>query len=112
MPIDVPVEEWEGLDCMDWKVAEILILLLRRPMVSSIVEDSGIKVRPTKMRCGHLTRRLRRHSEAMSMGLVRTLDACVIKLEPQDRETAIRSLHRDDNNRFNPEGEGCCSYVG
>ena len=24
----------------------------------------------------------------------------------QDRETAIRSLHRDDNNRFNPEGEG------
>lgn len=30
----------------------------------------------------------------------------VIKLEPQDRETAIRSLHRDDNNRFNPETEG------
>jgi hypothetical protein len=30
----------------------------------------------------------------------------VIKLEPQDRDTAIRSLHRDDNNRFNPEGEG------
>jgi len=30
----------------------------------------------------------------------------VIKLEPQDRETAIRSLHRDDNNRFNPDDEG------
>ena len=30
----------------------------------------------------------------------------VIKLEPQDRETAIRSLHRDDNNRFNPDHEG------
>lgn len=30
----------------------------------------------------------------------------IIKLEPQDRETAIRSLHRDDNNRFNPESEG------
>jgi hypothetical protein len=30
----------------------------------------------------------------------------LIKLEPQDRETAIRSIHRDDNNRFNPEGEG------
>ena len=27
-------------------------------------------------------------------------------LEPQDRDTAIRSIHRDDNNRFNPEGEG------
>ncbi len=30
----------------------------------------------------------------------------IIKLEPQDRETAIRSIHRDDNNRFNPENEG------
>jgi hypothetical protein len=30
----------------------------------------------------------------------------VIKLEPQSREDAIRSLHRDDNNRFNPEHEG------
>ena len=30
----------------------------------------------------------------------------VIKLEPQDRETAIRSIHRDDNNRFNPDDEG------
>src|SRR5918994_217686 len=30
----------------------------------------------------------------------------VIKLAPQDRETAIRSIHRDDNNRFNPEDEG------
>ena len=28
------------------------------------------------------------------------------KLEPQDREQAIRSIHRDDNNRFNPEDEG------
>jgi len=30
----------------------------------------------------------------------------VIKLEPQDREAAMRSLHRDDNNRFNPDDEG------
>jgi hypothetical protein len=30
----------------------------------------------------------------------------VIKLEPQSREQAIRSIHRDDNNRFNPEDEG------
>ena len=29
-----------------------------------------------------------------------------IKLEPQDRDSAIRSLHRDDNNRFNPDDEG------
>ena len=30
----------------------------------------------------------------------------IIKLEPQDRETAMRSFHRDDNNRFNPDDEG------
>jgi hypothetical protein len=30
----------------------------------------------------------------------------IIKLEPQDRETALRSFHRDDNNRFNPDGAG------
>jgi hypothetical protein len=30
----------------------------------------------------------------------------IIKLEPQDRETALRSIHRDDNNRFNPDGAG------
>jgi hypothetical protein len=30
----------------------------------------------------------------------------IIKLEPQTRDEAIRSIHRDDNNRFNPEHEG------
>lgn len=30
----------------------------------------------------------------------------VIKLEPQVRDAAIRSIHRDDNNRFNPDDEG------
>ena len=40
-------------------------------------------------------------SVGANFGRVRT-----IKLEPQDRETAIRSIHRDDNNRFNPDDEG------
>ena len=30
----------------------------------------------------------------------------VIKLEPQDYDTALHLIHRDDNNRFNPEGSG------
>jgi hypothetical protein len=30
----------------------------------------------------------------------------IIKLEPQEREQAFRSIHRDDNNRFNPDDEG------
>ena len=33
----------------------------------------------------------------------------MIKLEPQDYETSLRQMHRDDNNRFNPEDEvGSC----
>ena len=30
----------------------------------------------------------------------------VIRLEPQDYEASLRQIHRDDNNRFNPDGEG------
>lgn len=30
----------------------------------------------------------------------------VIKLEPQPREAALRQIHRDDNNRFNPDDQG------
>ena len=30
----------------------------------------------------------------------------VIKLEPQGYEDALRQIHRDDNNRFNPDGDG------
>jgi hypothetical protein len=30
----------------------------------------------------------------------------VIKLEPQSYEESLRHIHRDDNNRFNPDGEG------
>jgi len=30
----------------------------------------------------------------------------IIKLEPQNHEQALRSIHRDDNNRFNPDNEG------
>jgi hypothetical protein len=36
-----------------------------------------------------------------SFGRVRT-----IMLEPQDYESALRQVHRDDNNRFNPPDEG------
>jgi hypothetical protein len=30
----------------------------------------------------------------------------VIKLEPQDHDAALRQIHRDDNNRFNPDSDG------
>ena len=40
-------------------------------------------------------------SVGANFGRVRT-----IKLEPQDHDTAFRSFHRDDNNRFNPDDRG------
>ena len=40
-------------------------------------------------------------SVGADFGRVRT-----IKLEPQDHDTAFRSFHRDDNNRFNPPTDG------
>ena len=30
----------------------------------------------------------------------------MIKLEPQDYDDALRQIHRDDNNRFNPDADG------
>ena len=45
--------------------------------------------------------RARSRAVGADFGRVRT-----IKLEPQDHDTAFRSFHRDDNNRFNPETDG------
>ena len=108
MPIDVPVEEWEGLDYMDWKSGGDTNFA---PLASADGEldcrgfwdkgktdkdalwTSNAEIAPT----------LRSYVDGVGANFGRVR---VIKLEPQDRETAIRSLHRDDNNRFNPEGEG------
>ena len=47
------------------------------------------------------TRATRSKEVGADFGRVRT-----IKLEPQDHDTAFRSFHRDDNNRFNPPDQG------
>jgi hypothetical protein len=108
MPIEVPEIEWESLEYMDWKSGGDTNFA---PIASADGEldcrgfwdkgktdkdalwTSNAEVAPT----------LRDYVESVgaNFGRVRT-----IKLEPQDRETAIRSIHRDDNNRFNPDGEG------
>ncbi|MFM8267108.1 MAG: hypothetical protein ACKOA2_03740 [Ilumatobacteraceae bacterium] len=46
---------------------------------------------------------VRRYVDSMGVNFGRVR---IIKLEPQDHETALRSFHRDDNNRLNPAGEG------
>ncbi len=108
MPVDVPPVEWESLEYMDWKSGGDTNFA---PLASADGEldcrgfwdkgktdkdalwTSNAKIAPT----------LRDYVDSVgaNFGRVRT-----IKLEPQDREQAIRSIHRDDNNRFNPDGEG------
>ena len=108
MPIEVPSTEWESLEYMDWKSGGDTNFA---PIASADGEldcrgfwdkgktdknalwTSNAEIAPT----------LRAYVDGVgaNFGRVRT-----IKLEPQDRETAIRSIHRDDNNRFNPDHEG------
>jgi hypothetical protein len=108
MPTEVPAVEWESLEYMDWKSGGDTNFA---PIASADGEldcrgfwdkgktdkdalwTSNAEIAPT----------LRDYvaSVGANFGRVR-----IIKLEPQDREQAIKSIHRDDNNRFNPEGEG------
>ncbi len=108
MPVDVPAEEWERLEYMDWKSGGDTNFA---PLASADGEldcrgfwdkgktdkdalwTSNAEIAPT----------LRSYVDGVGANFGRVR---VIKLEPQDRETAIRSIHRDDNNRFNPDGEG------
>jgi hypothetical protein len=108
MPIDVPAVEWESLEYMDWKSGGDTNFA---PLASAdgqldcrgfwdkgktdkdALWTSNAEIAPT----------MRRYVDSVGVNFGRVR---VIKLEPQDRDTAIRSLHRDDNNRFNPDHEG------
>lgn len=108
MTQDIPAHEWETLEYMDWKSGGDTNFA---PLASADGEldcrgfwdkgktdkdalwTSNAEIAPT----------LRDYVAAVGANFGRVR---VIKLEPQDRESAIRSIHRDDNNRFNPDGEG------
>ncbi len=106
--LDVPPAEWERLEYMDWKsggdtnfapLASADGQLDCRGFWDKGKTDKGAlwtsnaEISPT----------LRGYVDAVGANFGRVR---VIKLEPQDREAAIRSIHRDDNNRFNPDHEG------
>jgi hypothetical protein len=107
-PFDVPSSEWEGLEYMDWKSGGDTNFA---PLASADGEldcrgfwDKGKTDKDamwTSNAAAAPTLRDYVDSVGANFGRVR-----IIKLEPQDREQAIRSLHRDDNNRFNPDDEG------
>jgi hypothetical protein len=106
----VPEEEYLTLEYKDWKsggdtnfapVATADGELECRGFWKEGEErpDKGGKWTVNAARCPTLVEHVT--SVGADFGRVR-----VIKLEPQNYEQSLRSLHRDDNNRFNPEGTG------
>jgi hypothetical protein len=109
-PFRVPEEEYLDLEYMDWKsggdtnfapIATADGRLDCRGFWDDGRErpDKDAVFTPNAGRCPTL--RASVEDVGARFGRVR-----VIKLEPQDRDTALRSFHRDDNNRFNPPDEG------
>jgi hypothetical protein len=105
---EVPAPEWESLGYMDWKSGGDTNFA---PLASADGQldcrgfwDKGKTDKDALWTTNAEHAPTLRHyvgAVGANFGRVR-----IIKLEPQDRETAIRSLHRDDNNRFNPDDEG------
>lgn len=109
-PFTVPESEYLSLEYMDWKsggdtnfapIATADGQLDCRGFWSKGDErpDKGARFTANAARCPTLKAYV--EEVGADFGRVR-----VIRLEPQDRDTAMRSLHRDDNNRFNPESQG------
>ncbi len=107
-PFEVPANEWEVLHYQDWKSGGDTNFA---PLASADGQldcrgfwDKGKTDKDALWTSNAaLAPTLRDYvaSVGANFGRVR-----IIKLQPQDREQALRSLHRDDNNRFNPDDEG------
>ncbi len=104
----IPPAEWESLEYLDWKSGGDTNFA---PLASATGEmdcrgfwDHG---KPDKF--GLWT-----SNSETAPSLVRYIGGVagnygrvrVIKLNPSDEPTALRQLHRDDNNRLNPDGTG------
>ena len=107
-PFDVPSSEWESLEYMDWKSGGDTNFA---PLASADGEldcrgfwDKGKTDKDalwTSNASSAPTLKKYVDSIGANFGRVR-----IIKLEPQNHEQALRNIHRDDNNRFNPDNEG------
>jgi len=107
-PFDVPTSEWESLEYMDWKSGGDTNFA---PLASADGEldcrgfwDKGKTDKDalwTSNASSAPTLKKYVDSIGANFGRVR-----IIKLEPQNHEQALRNIHRDDNNRFNPDNDG------
>jgi hypothetical protein len=105
---DVPAHEWLDLEYMDWKSGGDTNFA---PLASADGQldcrgfwDKGKTDKDAQWTSNAaISPTLRTYVDGIraNFGRVR-----IIKLEPQDRDQAIRSIHRDDNNRFNPDADG------
>jgi hypothetical protein len=108
MPVEVAATEWQSLEYLDWKSGGDTNFA---PLASADGEldcrgfwDKGKTDKDALWTSNAaLAPTLRDYVDGVGANFGRVR---IIKLEPQDRETAMRSIHRDDNNRFNPDGEG------
>jgi hypothetical protein len=108
LPFDVPAVEWQSVEYMDWKSGGDTNFA---PLASADGEldcrgfwDKGKTDKDALWTSNAaLAPTLRNYVDGVGANFGRVR---LIKLEPQDREHAIPSIHRDDNNRFNPEDEG------
>jgi hypothetical protein len=107
-PFEVPEQEYLGLEYMDWKSGGDTNFA---PLASADGEldcrgfwDKGKTDKDALWTVNaEKAPTLKRYVDGIGANFGRVR---IIKLEPQDRETAMRSIHRDDNNRFNPDNEG------
>jgi hypothetical protein len=109
-PFEVPAVEWESLEYMDWKSGGDTNFA---PIATADGEldcrgfwndgderpDKDAKFTSNALKCPTIATYV--ESIGANFGRVR-----IIKLEPQDHATALKSFHRDDNNRFNPDDQG------
>jgi hypothetical protein len=107
-PFEVPPAEWEALEYLDWKSGGDTNFA---PLASADGQldcrgfwDKGKTDKDALWTSNAaLAPTLRSYVDGVGANFGRVR---IIKLEPQDRDTAMRSIHRDDNNRFNPDDEG------
>jgi hypothetical protein len=105
---EVPPAEYEALEYMDWKSGGDTNFA---PIASADGEldcrgfwDKGKTDKDALWTSNaEIVPSVRRYVDGIGANFGRVR---IIKLEPQSREDAIRSIHRDDNNRFNPDSEG------
>ncbi len=105
---EVPVAHYQALEYMDWKSGGDTNFA---PIASADGEldcrgfwDKGKTDKDALWTANaDVVPSVRRYVDSVGANFGRVR---VIKLEPQSREDAIRNIHRDDNNRFNPDNEG------